>query len=339
MAVRRSPADMELDDLHDQPQTPRSNSPVQSITRSEPVPKAPTSGNTLRIAPSPEIADQAEHHGDQNELIDTGSGDQASEAPPVGGKSSAGSKKPAAKKVSAKKPAAKKTGPKSSTAKLAPVASVKSQPWIAHRISESDWNSLPIYELPITTDEDAIKAGLLPNHFQREYDAIMSHQNESLWKKEWKTLAGETFRTIDLAVNDIDLKYRTPEDGVICAMAPQLWTIYPLSHTIELDKIKLITFDQKQKDVEALVLNYDQENKKLRLGLDYQTIHRNANQQYQSLINYLLFRERKHAEIQLAEQKNIQKRERVISKASPLLALAPSLAKWVAKNGKPGEKK
>lgn len=340
MTVRRSPADMELDDLHDQSNTPRSNSPVQSIPRSEPVVKAPASGNTLRIAPSPEVSAQIENEDDQQELLDAGSSDQASEVPPVGGKSRAPARKKASvKKASDKKPAGKKTTTTSAPAKLAPVAAVKYQPWIAHRLSENDWNTLPVYEQPITTDEDVIKAGLLPARFLREYDAIMSHENSELWKKEWKTLSGETFRTIDLAVNETDVKYRTPEDNIICTMAPQLWTIYPLSHKIELDQIKLISFEQKQKDVAALTLSYDEENKKMKLGLDYQTIHRQANLQYQSLISYLLFREKKLAEIQLAEQKSHQKRERVISNASPLLALAPSLTRWVAKNGKPGEKK
>lgn len=331
MTVRRSPADMELDDLHDHSQKPKSSSPVQSIPRSEPT--------TLRLAPSPATAHD-EHDDDQQELLDAASSDQENEVPPTGGKSRTSSRKKApGKKAVGKKEPAKKSAPKSSPAKLTPVSTAKSQPWLEHRISESNWNSLPVYDLPITTDEDVIKAELLPNRFLKEYNAIMGHENSELWKKEWQTLDGQTFRTIDLATNELDVKYRTPDNNIICTRAPQLWTIYPLSHNLELDKLKLITFDQEQKDVEALVLNYVEENKKLNLGFNFNSIQRHANMRYQSLMCYLLFRENKLAEMKLAQQKNIQRRERVISKASPLLALAPSLAKWVAKHGKLEEKK
>lgn len=351
MIRRRSLADDELENLHgvnsgkndlikpviSQPAVTHSIAAAKPPVTAPPTPSEKT-GPKLALAPAIESTAVASGSDQSQEVID--------------------SKLPPAKKKR-NNPGAKKEGKKSQTlTPIEPTAQHESaqsptsdknqdyRPWEVHRLSEQEWNALSIYENPINSDEDVIKAELLSPNNIRDYNAIMSHLNQGLWNITWNTMDGGTYRTIELVENDTEVKYRTVDDDVICMRVPQLWMIYPTNPKSELEQIRLITFKQKQMDISALIVQYGIENEKEKLKIDHQTIVRQANLQYQSLLNFLIFREKKIEEWKLLdqqrlskEQERVRKQAKVISKASPLMALAPSLSKWMEKHGKKDDKK
>jgi|GEM_PF-6826123 len=221
-------------------------------------------------------------------------------------------------------------------------------PWDNHRLTREDWVRLEVFDGPLNTDDDIIKAGLLSERHLGEYNAIMSHVNQSLWQKIWNTWDGKSHSTIDLAINDRDVKYRTSSDQVVCMRVPQLWLQYPMSPKAELDSLVLITNEQMRKDVSALILKLTDDNEREKLGHDRHSIIRHANYQYQTLISYLLYREKKLADIELDRQRRLdldrqrvtdrdKRKKAVIDRASPLFAMAAPLKMWVDNNPKNGK--
>lgn len=375
MTIRRRLDDLELNNLHQEIQkTSAPTSPVQAITRAQsPTPvaapatepkKVPPQSNVLRIAPNHTAAQSEDLNDDDQETSSIRSNDQREELPDLSATAPTIPKKKTRGKIGvAKKPTKKvqlsqpgqtelsvsvEQPPVTLSSASAPADNYR--PWEVHRLSKQDWEILQVYEAPINTDEDSIKAGLLSPHHLREYDLIMSHGNQDLWQKTWTTLDGQNFRTIDLAVNEGEIKYRTPNDGVICTLAPQLWMLFPNKHSLDINNLELITFKQKEIDVSALIITYNKENKEKQLGHDRASIIYQARRRYQSLISFLLYRESKLAEAELSkkqaaertQQKNqqwAQRNERLLAKASPLMGLAQPLVKWVEKQSHKEEKK